>query len=320
MAFRDIKGQEKIIEVLRNYMRASRLANTFLFVGPEGVGKKLVAQTFAKALNCAGQQQDDSCDQCGSCRKIDANQHADVSILGSDDEEIKIEQVRQLQASINLRPYEARKKIFIIDNAHNLNPESSNAFLKTLEEPPQDSVIILLTAKPKMLFKTVISRCQVLRFSGLARDVLDRILINEYAVERTQAHFLAYFCEGSLGKALRLKEAGFLKNDRRGLEELLRPSCWNIGKSTEQNRQFLKTRLNMLAGWFRDMYMVKIGLAHDGLIHAQEQEELLRMMKRYSFSELDGIFNTICETLFNLERNINVKLLIANLQATIWKN
>ncbi|MEW6075456.1 MAG: DNA polymerase III subunit delta' [Candidatus Omnitrophota bacterium] len=319
MAFRDIKGQEKIIEVLRNYIRASRLANTFLFIGPEGVGKKLVAQTFAKALNCK-EQQADSCDQCDSCRKINATQHVDVSILGSDGEEIKIEQVRQLQANINLRPYEARKKVFIIDNAHNLNPESSNAFLKTLEEPPQDSVIILLTAKPRLLFKTIISRCQVLRFSGLARDALDRILTNEYAVSRTLAHYLAYFCEGSLGNALRLKETGLLKDGHRGLEELLQPSSWNVGKSTEQNRQFLKTRLNMLAGWFRDMYMVKIGLAHGGLIHAQEQEELLRMMKRYSFSELDGIFNTICETLFNLERNINVKLLIANLQATIWKN
>jgi DNA polymerase-3 subunit delta' len=319
MAFKDIKGQEKIIEVLRNYIRANRLANTFLFVGPEGTGKKLVARTFAKALNCK-EQQADSCDRCDSCRKIEANQHVDISILGVDDEEIKIEQIRQLQANVNLRPYEAKKKVFIIDNAHNLNPESSNAFLKTLEEPPQDSVIILLTSKQRFLFKTITSRCQVLRFPGLSPDALSRILKDEYGIDEKQAHFLAYFCEGCLGKALRLKEAGIARNDHKGLEELLRPASWSIGKSTEQNRQLLKTRLNMLAGWFRDMYMVKIGLAHSGLIHAQEQEELLRLTQRYSFPELDGIFNTICETLFNLERNINVKLLIANLQATIWKN
>ncbi|MFH1198999.1 MAG: AAA family ATPase [Candidatus Omnitrophota bacterium] len=168
MSFSDIKGQDSSLEILQGHMKNARLARGYLFLGPEGVGKVLTAKTLAKALNCK-ENNLDSCDKCPSCLKIESNQHPDVHIVDSEDAEIKIEDIRNLQSQISLRPYEGRFKVFIIKNAHSLNQASGNAFLKTLEESPGESVIILLSDKPNLLLKTIISRCQAIKFYPVPR-------------------------------------------------------------------------------------------------------------------------------------------------------
>ena len=176
------------IQLLKAQIKNSSLAQSYLFTGPDGVGKSLTAKAFAKAVNCQ-EPGVSSCDRCVSCMKIEKDAHPDVHVIDVQEAEIKIEYIRQLQSEISLRPYEAKYKFFIIRNAHNLNIASASAFLKTREEPPLKSLIVLITEKPALLLKTIISRCRVLKFRPLTREGLREVLINDYSLAPGFAHF-----------------------------------------------------------------------------------------------------------------------------------
>jgi DNA polymerase-3 subunit delta' len=321
MSFQHITGQNKAIEILKGYIVHSTLEGSYLFIGPEGIGKKLVTKTLAKALNCINRieaRNIDSCDRCVSCLKIDKNGHPDIHIIEAEDKEIKIDSIRQMQRDISLRPYEARLKVFIIDNAHKLNSEAANCLLKILEEPPKDSLIILLSDKPKLLFQTIISRCKIVQFCSIKRQELKDILIKDYKLDVNNAHFLSYFSEGRLGLALRLKDKDFLREKNIIINQfILRKPILNA--LSKENREDIRGYLNILAGWFRDIYLVKIGVPHSEIINFDRRDELLKQTGRFSFLSLDEIMNSISDSLFYLEQNINVKLLLYELGAKLWK-
>lgn len=328
MSFRDIKGHDKAIEILKGHIRESRLGNGYLFVGPEGIGKAMVAKTLAKAVNCQ-EETLDSCDKCASCLKIEKNQYPDVYMVNrsnsaainpeqnnTDSPEssaIKIEHIRQLQRDIILKPYEGRQKVFIIDNAHNLTAEASNALLKILEEPPPKSLIILVTAKPTLLFKTIISRCQIIKFYPLARKELMDVLNKDYGADRDFAHYLAYFCEGRLGHALALKGKDILREKNRIIDTLVSLGQPKFEDLSIKTREEVRSYLNILATWFRDIYLIKIGMPYSELINLDRKAELLRSMQQFSFVGLEQIFNCISNSIFYLQQNINIRLLLSNL-------
>jgi len=318
MSFKDIRGQDKSIQMLEGYIEQSRLEGGYLFVGPEGVGKKLVAKTVAKTVNCL-EGGFDSCDRCASCRKIENNRHPDVHTIDSGDSEIKIEYIRRLQREINFKPYEGKVKVFIIDNAHKLTAEASNALLKILEEPPKNSLIILITDKPVLLFKTIISRCKILHFFPLRRIELKELLRKDYGLDDSMAHFLAYFSEGRIGRALGLKDTDILRDKNRIIDKFVFSKSLALESLAIQNKEDVRSFLNILATWFRDIYLIKIGAPHSEIINFDRKEELLRTMNRFSFSGLNEILNSISDSILYLEQNINIKLLLYNLGAQIWK-
>jgi DNA polymerase-3 subunit delta' len=319
MSFQDIKGQDVAINALKEYLKAKRIAGAYLFTGPEGVGKCLAARTFAKALNCR-LKQEDSCDSCISCLKIDKNEHPDVRLIErADSESISIEDIRELKKSISLRPYEGEFKIFIINDAHKLGAEAANALLKVLEEPPANSLIILVSAKSTLLFKTIISRCHTVKFYPLRRPELEAVLRKDYFLDNDLAHFLAYFSEGRIGRSLRLKDADILKEKNRVIDAFTGPRPQLLDNLALGPRHDIRQYLNMLAGWFRDIYLIKVGMPHAELINLDRRDELLRVMHRYSWFELEEIFRSIADSLLYLDRNVNVKLLLSYLKAQVWK-
>ena len=324
MSFRQIKGQDKQIEILKLVWGENRLPCAYLFTGPAGIGKSMVAKTFAKLINCLDNKSQDSCDSCASCIKIDNGNHPDVHWLSATDS-IKIEDIRQLQNDISLRPYEARIKTFIINDAENLTPEAANAFLKILEEPPKNSLIILITSKPQLLPATILSRCQKLKFPPLQKDLLKELLNKEYGLDNVLSHYLAYFCEGRLGDALNLKNKDLLLNKNRIIDYFTLPPRSRGGFSdsrsnnldVEFNKNRIKEILGILISWFRDIYFIKIGMPHMQLINIDRKNGLIDSMNLYSLSELDLIFGFIAKSASYLENNINPKLLLSNLRATI---
>ena len=219
MSFQHIKGQDKPIRLLQRCLEQSSLEGGYLFSGPDGIGKRLAALETAKALNC-DQRSAEACGQCPACRRIEAQQHPDVHTIASGESEIKIEAIRQLKNQIGLKAYEGRHKVFIIDNAHRLTPEASNALLKVLEEPPSKSLLILISDKPARLFKTILSRCKTVKFFPLRREELQGLLREDYALDSESAHFLAYFCEGRLGECLRLKDTDIIQEKNRIIDAL----------------------------------------------------------------------------------------------------
>ncbi len=317
MPFKDIKGQDITIDIVKNSMSSVGSCGSYLFLGPEGTGKYFAAKTLAKAVNCLNKEMD-ACEECSSCLKINKLQHPDIFILAhEDDSEIKIDEIRSMQREISLRPYEAKRKVFIINNAHKLNSEASNALLKTLEEPPKHSLIILVTHSPNLLFKTIVSRCKPVKFHLLNQKELAVILMDDFNLENSQAHFLSYFSEGRIGKALRLKDTDIAARKNVVIDEF---TANNKNVSIIQNKEDLRQGLDILAGWFRDIYMVKVGMPCDCLINIDRKGELLKEVDSYSFSDLDEIMGNISNSLLYLQQNINSKLLVSNLKLSMRKN
>ena len=318
MRFSDILGHEKPLNIINAYIEKSCFSGGYIFSGPEGVGKKTVAEIIAQKLNCTALNEK-PCGSCSSCLKMEKLQHPDLHIIESDASQIKIEDIRSLQREASFRPYEGVIKVFIINDAHRLNPEAANSLLKILEEPPKDSLIILVTHKPQKIFKTVLSRCKVIRFSPLAVAALEDVLIKDYFVERLSAHFLSFYSEGRLGLALRLKDSKIFEEKNRIFDSFVlsdKPLDRNLtGQSKEQLRSFL----NILASWFRDIYLLKAGMPDRELIHLDRQNDLIRLKQEFSFKQLDGVLTAISESMFYLESNINSKLLMHNLGAQLWK-
>jgi DNA polymerase-3 subunit delta' len=220
MRFSSIIGHDRPVDILKRALANDALAHAYLFSGEPGIGKRLTAYALAAALNCEAPVAGGGCGACSSCRRIAGGIHPDVRVVmpESRDElllatlsskeiekasdEIKIDQIRRAQDSISLKPSEGRRKVLIVDGAETMNEASQNAFLKTLEEPPGDSLIILITSMPQSLLPTIRSRCQALVFQQLPRHTLAEVIREKRGLSEDDAWFAAALSRGSLGRAL----------------------------------------------------------------------------------------------------------------------
>jgi len=322
MSFTDIKGQSQAIDIIKESIRKRRFGRGYLFTGPEGIGKKMTAITVAKALNCESQDLD-ACGKCSSCKKIEALRHPDIHFINcaqidkeeANAETIKIENIRQLQREANLLSYEGKMKVFIIDNAHNLTDEASGALLKILEEPPGNVLIILITSKVALLFKTIISRCQVFKFHPMPRIALKKVLTDDFGLDEVKAHYLAFFTEGRLGAALALKDTEIFSDKNKIIDDF--SIVKNAGKSgfPSEDRDKMRYALNILAVWFRDIYMLKSGI--NEVVNLDRSADLAKAAAAYSFQEIDEAIKTISASLLYVQQNINVKLILSNLRGVV---
>ena len=226
MSLTDIIGQEKAVAMLTGILERQRLASSYIFSGESGIGKKLTAINFAKALNCLNpvasdkfQATDDknsllpavtrhslritdldACDRCEACLKIEAGSHPDLKLISPEDRQIKIDEIRLVDEALSFRPFEGRKKVVIVDDADAMNIAAANAFLKTLEEPPEDSVIILISSRPDRLPATIRSRCSRVNFVTLSLEACRKVLRGKVPDEELEA--LAGLSMGKPGLAL----------------------------------------------------------------------------------------------------------------------
>jgi DNA polymerase-3 subunit delta' len=201
MQFTDIRAQETAIETLKRALSLNKVHHAYLFSGPGGVGKHLAATALAMSMNC-GAKKDDACSTCPSCKKILRGVHPDVLhvTLPEGKNLIPIESVRELGQRLAVRPHEGACKVAIIDPADRLSESAANALLKTLEEPRPGSFLILITSKASSLLATVRSRCQLVRFRALPKEVVADILQNQ-GVSKEEAQIVAALCGGSLDQA-----------------------------------------------------------------------------------------------------------------------
>ncbi len=198
-----IIGNERAIGLLTRSIEQGRVAHAYLFAGPAGVGKGLVAREFAKTLNCE-RGESRACDECISCRKIAHETHPDVRWFrpAGAMRMIRLEQVAEFLQAATLRPYEGRWKVFILVDADRLNVQSQNKVLKTLEEPAPGTTIILTSAVPEALLPTIRSRCQRIAFHPIARDAIERFLIEHHDAAPERATIAASLARGSLAAAI----------------------------------------------------------------------------------------------------------------------
>jgi DNA polymerase-3 subunit delta' len=318
MPFSDIKGHDSVKFFLKKILSSGELSHSYLFFGPDSVGKRLTAVTFAKALNCLVAK-DDACGTCASCVKIDSKNHPDVSFIevAEKKDAIGIEQIRDLEERSSLRPYEARKKVFIIQDAHLMTEPAANCLLKTLEEPPRDSIIILVTSRPEELLLTVRSRCKQVRFTSLGLE--GRIeLAGKSGLSEEEVKFLSDI--GVMNAPLPLDEgSGIFEYKNKVLEEFisgkdLLDENSPVFENIRDKKAFV---ISVLASWFRDMLVLKAGAGEGFLINHDRLAELKKSQAAYSPGELQTALDNIQFACFCLERNVGPKLALNDLKLKI---
>lgn len=311
MSFKDIKGEAAAVSFLKNVFSAGRVANAYIFLGPSGCGRKLAAVNFAKLLNCAAPIGQEPCEACPSCARINSSSHPDIKILERKDgkAEFGIDIVLEAIRSISLKAYEARMKVYIVDEADLMSEEASNAVLKTLEEPPQDSVLILIVEDMHLISETIRSRSQVVKFFPMPVGEIEGILKEEYELEGSTAKVLAGLSQGSIGRALEYSKTDFLGKRERVIEGLRTGRIFDSDFEKMKRGDFI-AYLDIMLSWYRDVLIAKACRADisGAILNIDRSKDIVKDALRLSFEYLDNAVNAIADTRSNLDRNANPKL------------
>jgi DNA polymerase-3 subunit delta' len=319
LSFKEIEGHDRPVTILKRALANKTLAHAYLFSGGEGAGKKMTALALAAAVNCGNAGPDGGCGECPSCRKVAAHVHPDVHVLAADGDEIKIDQVRQVQAELALKPFEGAKKILIVDGAESMNPASANAFLKTLEEPPGEALIVLISPLPQSLLPTIRSRCQEIRFLPLPRPILAQALMRKRGLSEEDAWFLAALAQGSLGRGLAMD----VEHEKAAREELM--ALWsgleqmNAGEVLTQAEAFSKDRdrlerlLDIGVEWLRDAIVFRETGDERLLVHGQGSDLHRQWIKRFSLQRMLSDIELLTASRGLLDRRVSAQLVAENL-------
>lgn len=202
MSFENLIGNERVKKLLTKTIQTNTILHSYLFLGISGIGKSLFAKEFAKMVLCLDEQK--LCNKCTSCLEIENSNHPDFMQIEPDGNSIKIEQIRFLQQKISEKPIISKNKVYIINNADSMTKESQNALLKTLEEPPEYAVIILIAANESNLLNTIKSRCTKVVFQVIENEKLEQYIKENISQDVTKS--MIDMCGGSIAKALKLKE------------------------------------------------------------------------------------------------------------------
>ncbi len=301
---------------MQRAMRNEKVVNSYLFLGSEGIGKKAVALQFAKALNCVDEDSEkgDACDHCASCKKIDRALHPDVLLIEPEGQNIKVDQVRQLQKGLAYRPYEGKRRVCILTAVDRMAPNMSNILLKTLEEPPLHTVIVLLANNSRFILPTILSRCQLIRFNPLPTPLVAKWLTEIKGIREEEAHLLASLSEGSPGKALEIQEEmrqiprEELLKDWMGLKSLSPERIGSWVGSLPSEREGLLLVLEVAKTLLRDLLMMKTLKKETTLIHSDLAAVMEPMVKNWRLSALLKRMEVLNQTALAIKANANTGL------------
>lgn len=319
MSFKDIQGQDKAIGILKRSVAEGRVFSNYLFIGPDGVGKSLAALSFAQAVNCPAGRDGAACEECVSCRKIDAGSHPDVLFVRPKgaSSSVTIDQIRKVITEANMKPYEGRKKLFIIDDAHAMNAEASNAFLKTLEEPPGEAVFILISRSRELLLPTIVSRCHIVRFFAAPRELVTEVLIRQYGVPDDEAALLGNFSCGSIGKAMRMKKENGIDTKNRIIDSVLGAPGGVPAVSGAPKREELKEHLEYLISFLRDVFLYKIVRDETLLFNGDRVDAIRAAGEEVTAEALDALIKRVIMLRSYVDRNVNQRLILDVLQRDV---
>lgn len=316
MGFSSIIGNKRAVEILKRAIACERPAHAYLFIGPDGVGKKLLALSFAKAINCLERKEDgDSCNLCISCRKIDSLNHPDIIIVKPDGKFIKIDQIRTVQRQLQFKSLEGRYKVCIIDGAESMNLSSANALLKTLEEPPEGTILILVAGRRGSLPATIISRCQRIGFSPLNKDELIPWLKNRIAVNDDTARLMVAFGGGSISRTLEAKEeivTEARKDVIKRFSKILSGDMEEAFRLAEElsRMENLDNHLEILKIWLRDLMVYKRLGNEDFIINYDLAPHLEDDSRRLSLSRIIELWKrvSLCQRAIYYNANKQIAL------------
>lgn len=312
--FDTLIGQEKAKKLLIRSHGNTRLGHAFLFRGPAGVGKKRAALTFASYINCLSPINHDSCGQCKSCLKFKSGNHPDLHIIEPDGAAIKINQIRALKQTLAFPPFEARYRVVILTETSTMRREAANSLLKTLEEPPENTILIMTADAAGEILPTIESRCQEIPFFALPYDKVSERLCDLADISKETASTIAAVAEGSIGRAQLLLETDLLALRSEIITTLIRlqpdspesvEQVFKIAENAANLKENLPPLLNLLRIWVRDLILYYTNSPNNLIVNRDLLPTFSAAKKRWNLDELFDKLQRIKMAEKHLLRNCN---------------
>ncbi|MFH0844604.1 MAG: DNA polymerase III subunit delta' [Pseudomonadota bacterium] len=328
--FSEIIGQDRAIGFLKGVISKGKVPHAYLFTGPSGVGKTTTAMALAQTLNCQNPSAGQGCSQCLTCRQIANGSFPDLTLLEPQGQNIKIQQIRELNRALSFKRVSGRYRICVLRGADTMTDEAANSFLKTLEEPFPGNIFVLNVMEPLNLLPTILSRCQRISFRPIPVDAIERWLREKKGLDQETSGLLARVSQGSLGMAVRMSEGDYLEKRRDYLFKLLQiPNisyekllemaleCAEEQKTRSADEFSIKERgmmdpLSVWKTWYRDLIVIKMDGLKDLLINFDFSHKLQDMRKNYSIKNLIESFMILDRAQRDLQRARNLDLIMEN--------
>ncbi|HBC30731.1 MAG TPA: DNA polymerase III subunit delta' [Clostridiales bacterium] len=314
MLYSQVAGQEEIKTSLIKSINNNQVSHCYLFEGPEGMGKFELALIFAQSLLCLNFHKE-PCNECKNCIKVNSYNHPDLHIINEDGNSIKREDIDMLINSIYNKPYEAKRKVFIIKDAHLMTPRAANGFLKTLEEPPGDSVMILLTINSNLLLPTIVSRCQEVKFRNVSKETI-KLFLKDF--DDKNVELAANYSKGILNKAINIINGNddTLKKRKEIIKIFDRiinfdsEIIYELENYFDEQKDNIDSIIEIMIMWIRDIMFVKNNM--EDLVINKDCIELLKTHGTNMTKDSD-IIEYMQNTSDNIKSNVNYKLAVDNM-------
>lgn len=330
--WRKIVGHEWAVRLLSNSITNDRVGHAYLIAGPERIGKMTMARTFSQALNCTADHGQRPCGECRACRLIAQDKHPDVRVILPEVSErgaqsIKIDQIRRLQQDLSLSAYEARYKIALLKRFDTANLNAANAFLKTLEEPPSNVILMLTATDSDTLLPTINSRCRTVGLRPIQTELIEETLMTQYHVKPDEANLLAHLADGRLGWAVGAHEDPALLQERKAQLESLHLALrgtlvarFTLAESLARKADTLPALLRTWLSWWRDMSLMAYGRQTGiSITNIDEFELLHEMAGRFPRPGVLAALKQTEAALRQLGQNANARLVLENVMLTYPK-
>ncbi len=326
--YRGIIGHTDEIRHLKNAVLNDRVSHAYLFTGDEGSGKRTLADAFAMNLVCE-KHGDDACLTCSACKKAMDHNHPDIIYVTHEKPNlITVDEIRsQVVNTVDILPYESERKIYIIAEAEKMNQQAQNALLKTIEEPPAYVVILLTTSSPEALLPTIRSRCVTLALKPVADDLVEQYLQNELKLPDYEAHILAAFAQGNIGRAKAAATEESFAEERdmvirlvRRIPEMDTASISEVVRQLKEKKDGIYDFLDLMYLWFRDVILYKATADVDHLIFQAEISTIRAEASGSSYEGLQLILDSIEKCKVRLRANVNFDLALELLLFTVKEN
>lgn len=317
MNFYDFIGQKEVITSLSNSIVNDRIGHAYIFYGPEGMGKRTLANIFAARLLCKDSINEERCGKCPSCLLLENSSNPDFSIIYNNDESIGVEEIRKLQSDIVIKPLYGERKVYLIINADNMTVQAQNCLLKILEEPPKYAAIILTTANYGALLETIRSRATKYSFKKNTFSEVGAFLQNRNGANIQGLEFIVSYSDGVIGTAMKLSESKEFITIRDKVSEIVMQlaiaellDIFDIYDYFEVNKQKVDMVFDIMLLLYRDLLIIKRAGKENILINSDKKDIILNNVSNFSVEKLLENIEIIEMTRRNIKQNANYQLSI----------
>ena len=327
-SFKDVVGHKDIINYIRNAVSNDKVSHAYILNGERGSGKKLLANLFAMSLLCE-EGGPDPCNQCHSCKQAESGNHPDIiRVTHEKPNSISVDDIRtQVNHAVDIKPYQGPYKVYIIPQADLMTVQAQNALLKTIEEPPEYAVFLLLTENAEMLLPTINSRCVMLKLRNIKDTLIKKYLMEKLQIPDYKADMCAAFAQGNMGRAIMLANSEHFNEIREEAVQLLKyihemelSEIVTAVKNITVYKLEITDYLDIIMIWYRDVLLYKATKEIDKVVFKDQIPFIKEQAKKSSYEGIELILKSIENAKARLKANVNFDLVMELLFLTIKEN